>query len=137
MRLQSIESETVFAKSTGCRFERAVPARSRALTKWALVAPIFAGLLFAASHVSRADQASIDRGRVLAERWCAKCHAIAPGRRSVEREGPSFMRMAADRELNREALRQLIRLPHYEMPPQSLTTPEIEDVIDYILSLRR
>jgi hypothetical protein len=47
------------------------------------------------------------------------------------------MRIAADRKIGREELRQLIRLPHYEMPPQSLTSSEVEDVIAYILSLRR
>jgi cytochrome c len=94
-------------------------------------------ILLAATQVSGAEQVSADQGRAIAERWCAMCHAITPGRRSHALEAPSFMRMAADSELGREALRQLIRLPHYEMPQQSLTTPEIEDVIDYILSLRR
>ena len=34
----------------------------------------------------------------------------------------------------REALRQFITLPHFEMPPQTLTRAEIDDVIAYILS---
>lgn len=93
--------------------------------------------LLAASQESRAEQGQIDRGRAIAERWCAKCHAITLGRRSAEPGAPSFMQIAADPDLSRAALRQLIRLPHYEMPAQSLTTPEIEDVIGYILSLRR
>jgi len=73
----------------------------------------------------------------LAEQWCARCHAIAPGRTSPEAGIPSFMRMAADPENTRTALRQFITIPHFEMPPQSLTTAEIDDVIAYILSLRR
>ena len=73
----------------------------------------------------------------MAERWCAKCHAIAPGRRGPEPGIPSFMRMAADPENTRSALRHFITIPHFEMPPQSLTTAEIDDVIAYILSLRR
>ena len=101
--------------------------------QWAFPRPVYIGETITAE----ATVTSVDSRRAIAERWCARCHAIAPTRRSAESEAPSFMRMAADRDLSREALRQLIRLPHYEMPPQSLTTPEIEDVISYILSLRR
>ena len=90
-----------------------------------------------ATGCARADQAQINRGRALAEEWCAKCHAIAPGRQGREPGIPSFMRMAADPENTREALRQFITLPHFEMPPQTLTRDEIDDVIAYILSLRR
>ena len=90
-----------------------------------------------ATGCARAEQAQTDRGRALAEQWCAKCHAIAPGREGPEPRIPSFMRMAADPENTREALRQFITIPHFEMPPQTLTRAEIDDVIAYILSLRR
>jgi len=96
----------------------------------------FLGLIIATGWV-RAEQAQTNRGRALAERWCAKCHAIAPGRQGPEPGIPSFMLMADDPENTREALRQFITLPHFEMPPQILTTAEIDDVIAYILSLRR
>jgi len=93
--------------------------------------------LAAAAPPLAAQAGDAPRGRALAERWCAKCHAIAPGRQGPEPGIPSFMRMAADPENTRSALRQFITMPHFEMPPQSLTTAEIDDVIAYILSLRR
>jgi mono/diheme cytochrome c family protein len=84
-----------------------------------------------------AESGDAARGRALAERFCAKCHAIAPGRTGPEPAVPTFMRMAADPENTRASLRQFITIPHFEMPPQSLTTAEIDDVIAYILSMRR
>ena len=84
-----------------------------------------------------AESGNAARGRALAEQFCAKCHAIAPGRTGPEPAVPSFMRMAADPEQTRASLRQFIKLPHYEMEPQTMTSAEIDDVIAYILSLRR
>lgn len=94
-------------------------------------------VLVLAAAPAAAETGDAGRGRALAERWCAKCHAIAPGRQGPEPGIPSFMRMAAEPENTRSALRQFITIPHFEMPPQTLTTAEIDDVIAYILSLRR
>jgi mono/diheme cytochrome c family protein len=105
--------------------------------RWAkAIGVALVGFVFAAEAV-RAQQGSPTRGRALAQQWCAKCHSIAPGTQSPEPGIPSFMRMAADPENTAEALRQFITLPHFEMPPQTLTRAEIDDVIAYILSLRR
>lgn len=103
-------------------------------TKWIAVFPLAVAI---AAGGAGAEEAQVKRGRALAERWCAKCHAIAPGRPGREPGLPSFMRMAADPDNTREALRQFIALPHFEMPAQSLTREEVDDVIAYILSLRR
>lgn len=96
-----------------------------------------AAVLVLAAAPAAAQSGNAERGRALAERHCAKCHAIAPGRTGPEPAVPSFMRMAADPEQTRGSLRQFITLPHYEMEPQTLTSAEIDDVIAYILSLRR
>jgi cytochrome c len=103
-------------------------------SSFAIVAAV-AALVGAAQ--AAADPAQVARGRALAERWCATCHATAPGRASPEPGIPSFVQMAADPENTRASLRQFIMLPHFEMPPQTLTSAEIDDVIAYILSLRR
>ena len=110
------------------------------MTRPLLRAASFIGAaLFAAASAAQdaAETADAARGRALADRFCAKCHAIAPGRTGPEPAVPSFMRMAADPEQTRASLRQFITLPHYEMEPQTLTSAEIDDVIAYILSLRR
>ena len=106
---------------------------SQNMQRWAVAALVLAA--FAAPAAAESGDAA--RGRALAERFCAKCHAIAPGRTGPEPAVPSFMRMAADPEQTRASLRQFITLPHYEMEPQTLTGAEIDDVIAYIFSLRR
>lgn len=101
----------------------------------ALIGAALSAAVLAAPAASESGNAA--RGRALAERFCAKCHAVAPGRTGPEPAVPSFMRMAADPEQTRASLRQFITLPHYEMEPQSLTSAEVDDVVAYILSLRR
>jgi mono/diheme cytochrome c family protein len=93
--------------------------------------------LIAIASPAWAEAGDSARGRALAERYCARCHSIAPGRTGGEPGIPSFMRMAADPEQTRASLRQFITLPHFEMPPPVLTREEVDDVIAYILSLRR
>lgn len=101
-------------------------------------AAIAAAILAAAlAAPALAESGNAARGRAIAEQFCAKCHAIAPGRTSAEPNAPSFLRMAADPEQTRSSLRQFITLPHFEMPPQTITSAEIDDVIAYILSLKR
>jgi mono/diheme cytochrome c family protein len=100
-----------------------------------MIGAVLAGAAMAAPAMAESGNAT--RGRALAEQFCAKCHAIAPGRTGPEPAVPSFMRMAADPEQTRSSLRQFITLPHYEMEPQTMTSAEIDDVIAYILSLRR
>ncbi|HEY7609458.1 MAG TPA: cytochrome c [Alphaproteobacteria bacterium] len=109
--------------------ERATLGAASALAAAMLVASL--------ASPAAAESGNAARGRALAERFCAKCHAVAPGRTGPEPAVPSFMRMAADPEQTRSSLRQFITLPHYEMEPQTLTSVEIDDVIAYILSLRR
>jgi mono/diheme cytochrome c family protein len=100
-----------------------------------MIGAVLVGAAMAAPAMAESGNAA--RGRALAEQFCAKCHAIAPGRTGPEPAVPSFMRMAADPEQTRSSLRQFITLPHYEMEPQTMTSAEIDDVIAYILSLRR
>ncbi|MCW5771539.1 MAG: cytochrome c [Rhodospirillaceae bacterium] len=95
----------------------------------------FAALAMLAT--ARAESPDPARGRAVAERSCAKCHAIAPGRTGPEPAIPSFMQMARDPDHTRASLRQMIELPHHEMPAQSLTRAEIDDVVAYILSLKK
>ena len=94
-------------------------------------------LLIGVASSAWAESGEAARGRALAESHCAKCHSIAPGLVGKEPGIPSFMQMAADPEQTRASLRQFITLPHFEMPAPVLTREEIDDVIAYILSLRR
>ncbi|HEY7608935.1 MAG TPA: cytochrome c [Alphaproteobacteria bacterium] len=90
------------------------------------------------SGFAQAETGDANRGRALAQEWCARCHAIA---REQERPGetdvPPFTRIAADPRWTREELIHMITVPHMQMPPPVLTRSEAEHVAAYILSLRR
>jgi len=77
-------------------------------------------------------------GRNFAREACAECH-------DVERDwnelaafyGPAFADIAASPGLTATRLRVFLRTPHSEMPDFILTEQELDDVISYILTLRR
>jgi mono/diheme cytochrome c family protein len=78
-----------------------------------------------------------ERGRALAQQWCARCHAVtAAQERSGETDVPPFRRIAADRRWTRDALIRMMTVPHLNMPPPVLTRAEAEEVATYVQSLR-
>ena len=82
--------------------------------------------------------ADIYRGEQFAEKWCAVCHALKPNQASSDLSAPPFAAVAADPTANAAALRGFINTtPHKSMPKFKLQTRDMDDVIDYILSLRR
>lgn len=99
----------------------------------ALVALAIASLPAVAGGAAGQSAGDSWEGRALAERSCAACHAIAP-----ERPGaPSFFEIANRPETTIPRLRVFLRTPHDRMPAIVLSADEIEDVIAFILILRR
>ncbi|MBW6401877.1 cytochrome c [Roseomonas sp. HJA6] len=77
-------------------------------------------------------------GRRLAETWCANCHRIAPqGPGPVSDAAPAFAAVAAMPSTTRMALAAFLQTPHPRMPNYQLSREEMDDVIAYLLSLRR
>jgi mono/diheme cytochrome c family protein len=73
-----------------------------------------------------------ERGRVLAERWCASCHGME--RPSVATDAaPPFATIAKGR--SPEQLRAWLTDPHPPMPNPGLDRREVEDVIAYLQRL--
>jgi len=78
-----------------------------------------------------------ERGRVLAQEFCARCHAISAAQeRPGEADAPSFRRLAANPRWTRAALIEMMTVPHVNMPPPVLTPDEAAEVAAYIQSLR-
>ena|ERR1041385_1221633 len=93
-------------------------------------------VLFAAMP-AEAQTMGVERGRALAQEFCARCHAISAAQeRAGETVSPPFRRIAANPRWTREALIEMITVPHVNMPPPVLTPAEAREVADYILSLR-
>ena len=82
---------------------------------------------------ARADAA---RGAELAGLWCAACHVVGPGRSEAVPQGPPTFRQVARSGLTADQLRAFLSHPHGAMPDLSLTRAEIDDLVDYIATLR-
>ncbi|MGE0745994.1 MAG: cytochrome c [Rhodospirillales bacterium] len=76
-------------------------------------------------------------GAALAQRLCAGCHDVSPGR-ALDRVAvaPSF-RIVAERPATTSlSLRVFLWTPHADMPDVMLTPEQVDAVASYILSLR-
>jgi mono/diheme cytochrome c family protein len=82
-------------------------------------------------------KADARRGRVFAEQWCSECHAVAPNDAAGDPAAPDFPEIAEEPSATAYALRVFLRTPHVTMPNFILVPDDIEDIISYILSLRR
>jgi mono/diheme cytochrome c family protein len=83
-------------------------------------------------------QATVARGKEIAERVCAGCHAI-DGRQGSTVQGtdvPSFRALADRPYRTPESLQAIIMTPRHPMPAIPLELSEIRDVIAYIQSLK-
>jgi mono/diheme cytochrome c family protein len=77
-----------------------------------------------------------ERGRDLAERWCAACHVIGPGATGGD-AGPAFESIAALDRQTEWNIKAAIALPHPPMPDLDLSAPEYDDLSSYIMSLAK
>jgi mono/diheme cytochrome c family protein len=99
----------------------------------ALAAP-----LVAAGAVSAAERIVDGEGQHLAGQWCAECHEIRAGRHtSPNPDAPPFADLVDDPAVTETGLRALLRKPHATMPNIRFTREQMEDIVDYLLSLKR
>jgi mono/diheme cytochrome c family protein len=82
--------------------------------------------------------ATVARGKDIAERVCAGCHAIdgRQGGTVMGADVPSFRALADRPYRTPESLQAYIMAPRHPMPAIPLELNEIRDVVDYIQSLR-
>ena len=103
--------------------------------------PVLAGLAMFAGTAPAPGQdlpGSPQAGRALAVALCADCHEVETGARGgTLPDPPGFQRLADDPAMTALALRVFLRTPHADMPNLILSDSESDDVIAYILGLRR
>jgi mono/diheme cytochrome c family protein len=75
-------------------------------------------------------------GKDLAERWCSQCHALEPNRVSPNSKARPFPQLAAEPSVTPYSLRVLLRSPHASMPNLMLNPEQMDEITDYIMSLK-
>ena len=101
---------------------------------------VVSGLLFSLTAQAAFAQSVGDAkaGSAYAEQICAECHGVrAEARISPNERAPTFQAVANSRGMSEMALRAWFRTPHPSMPNLVIRDKEADDVIAYILSLKR
>jgi mono/diheme cytochrome c family protein len=89
---------------------------------------------------AQSDQSPGDRqaGRSIATSSCSECHLVPGGPAPTSRrQGPPFAEIANLPTSTAPGLRSLLRAPHAGMPMFRFTDKELDDIVAYLLSLRR
>ncbi len=72
------------------------------------------------------------KGAVLAQRWCASCHVVAPDQTKAVDSARSFAAIARSPDFNVEKLAFFLLDPHPVMPNMALSRNEARDLAAYI-----
>ena len=92
----------------------------------------------AAPAAAQTEPGDVRSGQRLAATWCANCHRVAPGGPGPSTDAaPTFRSIAQMASTTSMSLRVFLQTPHPSMPDYRLTREELDDVVAYILSLRR
>jgi mono/diheme cytochrome c family protein len=84
-----------------------------------------------------AHAGSPEHGRILAENWCSNCHVVAAGQSSSGRSAPPFTAIAQSSNFNADRLAYLLLDPHPKMAKLGLSRKAIEDIAEYIDTLKQ
>jgi len=90
-------------------------------------------IVFSTLTVASADPFA---GQNLAGKWCVECHGIRADRLSPNLAAPTFPELAAEPSITEYSLRALLRSPHETMPHITFTPEQMDDIVDYIMSLK-
>jgi mono/diheme cytochrome c family protein len=99
-----------------------------------MLARLISTLILLATTWGPALAADADAGKVIAQRWCASCHVVAPDQARGSADVPSFAAVAV-RYADDKVLANFLAAPYPRMPNMTLSRPEIADLIAYIRTL--
>ena len=95
-------------------------------------------LLSAVTHAGAQTEGDAASGLAFARRVCGICHLLRAGETvSPDPDAPPFPVIAQVPGMTALALTVSLQSAHRKMPDLALTRQEMQDVIAYILSLRR
>ncbi len=111
----------------------------RKLTYGALAAVAAVTAALAAGAQEFDVPGDVHAGRALAIKTCSQCHLVTKRRSLVQhpKAPPDFVAIANTPSITPTSLYVFLHTPHPTMPNLMLTKTESQDVIAYILSLRK
>jgi mono/diheme cytochrome c family protein len=85
------------------------------------------------------ETGNIAAGRRLAQHWCSECHKIDPAQRLVDpdAEAPTFEEVANEPSTTPLSLRVFFQSNHENMPDLHISRSQADDLVTYILSLKK
>ena len=93
------------------------------------------GLSALAALSAPALAADPDQGEMLAKRWCASCHIVAPDQTRGADSVPTFASIAKRPDFSAAEVARFLMDPHPKMPDMQLGRGEAADLGAYIASL--
>jgi mono/diheme cytochrome c family protein len=93
--------------------------------------PILTALALVAASVP-GHAVDAENGKVLAQRWCASCHVVAPEQRQASSDAPPFASIAKMPDFNPQKVAFFLLAPHPKMPDMGLSRRDAEDLAAYI-----
>jgi mono/diheme cytochrome c family protein len=95
-------------------------------------------IAFASMAGSVAAQTAEEPGKALAEKHCARCHAIGQTGDSPFKPAPPFREVVTRYPVESlaEALAEGISVGHHAMPEFTFTPEQIEDLLSYLDTLK-
>jgi cytochrome c len=80
---------------------------------------------------------SIAAGHRLAEAWCKQCHAVDATMAGVPGTAADFVAIANQPSTTALSIKAFLQTSHQKMPNLVIAPGEADDLINYILSLKR
>src|SRR5664279_1779457 len=78
-----------------------------------------------------------DSGRAYAVTWCTECHSVEPETDGPQRIAPDFTAVAKSPSTSVLSLYAFLRSDHIRMPNVGLRPAEANDLVAYIMRLKR
>jgi mono/diheme cytochrome c family protein len=81
------------------------------------------------------DEGNVEAGRLSAQAWCTECHSVQPETAGMGKFAPDFTVIAKRRSAR--WLHRFLQSKHTLMPDFVLNRTEANDLVAYIVSLKR
>ncbi|MEI8151860.1 MAG: c-type cytochrome [Hyphomicrobiales bacterium] len=86
---------------------------------------------------AQSSRGNAESGRLYSVNWCTECHSVEPETAGIGRFAPDFSAVAKSPSTSASGLKAFLRSEHIHMPSYALKPAEVDDIVSYILSLRR